>query len=441
MLTEGSMPVITLDPVGAAPVTLPGVAAEFSFGATVYSYYRTVPYYDPDDPHTTSQTLPFATAGLQASMALGPGPALVLSMPVLPASDFYDLSVTATRPLASWGELDALVPGADLAAAIPADVPAANALILRELSLSLYYPSTATLPTVSSVTFDVFLQTGDWALLPNDILTLQGVGASLTVLFADDLQVSGLLYSDFTIVGALVMTATLSIPRLVLTASLPPDLTVSVQALMAAVLDKLTGRHYAPPIGMDISRLEMSVDIPNRTFGFGTDILTDWSIAFGAANGGTLITLGFQGISFDIDYDGQQLQAGLTAFTSINEGRFYFSAVSPGNGVGWAFAGGLVRYSTLSITNLLLNFMYPGGTDPRRRVRHPEPGDRPAGGDAGHRRREHPVRVHLRGWADHVLAVLGVPGQPDAAAVGAGQPARHPRRAGAGPAPAAAAAA
>src|SRR6185437_13773157 len=123
VLTDGTMPEITLDPVGGAPILLPGVAAELSFGATVYSYYRTVPYYDPLDPIVVSQTLPFSTAGLQASMALGPGPALVLSMPLLPASDFYDLSVTAARPLASWTELDALVPGVNLAAAIPPDVP------------------------------------------------------------------------------------------------------------------------------------------------------------------------------------------------------------------------------------------------------------------------------------------------------------------------------
>jgi len=364
-LSTGDMPVITLDPVGAAPITLPGVAVEFSFGATVYSYYRTVRYYDPLEPINTTETLPFSTAALQASMALGAGPALVLSMPVLPASDFYELSVTATRPLASWNELDALVPGVDLAAAIPADVPPAAALVLRGLSLSLYFPNTATLPTVSSLTFDVFLQTGDWALLPNGILTLQGVGAALTVLFEDGLPtVSGSLYSDFTIVEELPMRATLSIPRLVLTANLPPGVSVSVESLMASVLDKLTGNRYFPPIEMDIARLEMSVDIPNSTFGFGADILTDWSIAFGEANGGALLTLSFQGITFDIDYSGEELQASFTAFAGINEGRFFFSAVSPGNGVGWAFAGGLVRYSSLSVTNLLLNFMYPDGNVP-----------------------------------------------------------------------------
>jgi LysM repeat protein len=133
---------------------------------------------------------------------------------------------------------------------------------------------------------------------------------------------------------------------------------------MAAVMQKLTGHRYAPPVAMEISRLEMSVDVLNRSFGFGTDILTDWSIAFGEANGGALITLSLQGITFDIDYSGQLLQANLTAFAGINEGRFYFSAASPGDGVGWAFAGGLVQGSTLSVTNLLLNFMYPSGNIP-----------------------------------------------------------------------------
>ncbi|MDQ2956507.1 MAG: hypothetical protein M3Y42_06050, partial [Actinomycetota bacterium] len=364
-LRQGSMPVLILAPVGGAPITLPGVAAQFFFGANVHSEYRTMPYSDPDDPIVTTITLPFSGAELQASLAWGDEPALGFSMPVLPASDFFVLSVTAARPLASWAQLDALVPGIDLAAAIPAGVPAAAELVLREFTLSLYYPSSASLPTVSSLTFDVMMETGNWALLPNDILTLQRVGAAMTVLFAGDTpQVTGSLYSNFTIVEEVEMAAALSIPRLVFTANLPANVPVSVESLMASVMDKLTGHRYAPPIAMEIAQLEMSVDVRNRAFGFAAEILTDWTLAFGAANGGTLITLSFQGIQFEINYDGQLLQAGFTALAGINEGRFYFSAISPGNGVGWAFAGGLIEGSTLSITNLLLNFMYPGGTVP-----------------------------------------------------------------------------
>ena len=364
-LSRGSMPVLSLAPVGGAPITLPGVAAQFFFGANVHSEYRTMPYSDPDDPIVTTITLPFSGAELQASLAWGDGPALVFSMPVLPASDFFVLSVTAARPLASWAQLDALVPGIDLAAAIPAGVPAAAALVLREFTLSLYYPSSASLPTVSSLTFDVMMETGDWALLPNKILTLQRVGAAMTVLFAGDMpRVTGSLYSNFTIVEEVEMAAALSIPRLVFTANLPANVPVSVESLMASVMDKLTGHRYAPPIAMEIAQLEMSVDVRNRAFGFAAEILTNWTLSFGAANGGTLITLSFQGIQFEINYDGQLLQAGFTALAGINEGRFYFSAISPGNGVGWAFAGGLVEGSTLSITNLLLSFMYPSGSIP-----------------------------------------------------------------------------
>ncbi|HEU5270933.1 MAG TPA: hypothetical protein VFU36_13495, partial [Jatrophihabitans sp.] len=240
-LTEGEMPVIALEPVGAAPITLAGVDARFGFGATVASYYQTVPYYDPDDPDVTSETIPVSTAGLQASMAFGVGPPLVFELPVLPVSRFATLSVTATRPLASWAELDQLVPGVDLAAAIPPEVPAANSLVLQQFSLSLYFPDGNQLPTVNSVVFDVAMQTGDWPLLPNDILTLQAVGAALTVLFPGGLpQVTGYLYSDFTIVDELVMTATLGIPRLALTAELSPGETASVESLMAAVMQKLT---------------------------------------------------------------------------------------------------------------------------------------------------------------------------------------------------------
>jgi len=364
-LSAGEMPVITLGPSASAPVTIPAISAQFYFGATVTTEYRTVPYYDPDDPGITTVTLPFSGVALQASLALGSGPALVLSLPLLPASEFYVLSVSAALPLPSWDVLDALVPGIDLAAAIPADVPTASALVLRALDISLYVPDTATLPTVTSVTFDVMMETGDWALLPNNILTLQRVGAAMKVLFsAGGPRVTGSLYSDFTIVDELQMEAALSIPRLILTANLPPAMTVSVESLMAAVMDKLTGHRYTPPIAMDISRLEMSVDVRNRAFGFGTDILTDWTLPFGSANGGTLITLSFQGISLDIDYDGQLLQAGFAAYAGVNEGRFYFTAVSPGNDAGWAFGGGLVRGSTLSITKLLMGFMYPEGDIP-----------------------------------------------------------------------------
>ncbi|HEU5268564.1 MAG TPA: hypothetical protein VFU36_01480, partial [Jatrophihabitans sp.] len=186
-----------------------------------------------------------------------------------------------------------------------------------------------------------------------------------TVLFEGETpQVNGYLYSDFTIVEEVVMTATLSIPRLVFTAELPPGETVSVESLMAAVMQKLTGHRYAPPVAMEISQLELSVDVPNRAFGFATEILTDWTLAFGEANGGALITLSFESIGFDIEYSGQLLQAGLVAYAAVNEGLCYFSATSPGDGVGWAFAGGLVPESTLSVTNLLLAFMYPAGDIP-----------------------------------------------------------------------------
>jgi hypothetical protein len=363
-LTAGAMPVITLGPVGGGTVTIVGL--EFEFGAALATEYQEFPYYDPTNPISTV-TRAFSSAQLLASLAFGAGPPLVFSMPVLPASDYYLLSVSqAAKPLSSWTDLDSLTGGIDLGTLIPSDVPPALSLVLRQMQLSLYAPSTASLPTVTGMTFDVMMDLGSWQLLPNDILTVQRVGARMTIMFTESGSpiTTGTLYTDFSIVEEIAMTAELNLPQLSFTAGLQPGMTVSVESLMASVLDKLTGRAYVSPIEMEISRLDIAVDVPNRSFGFGTDILTDWSIAFGEANGGALITLSFQGISFDINYDGQLLQAAFAAFAGINEGRFYFAAVSPGDGVGWAFAGGLMPGSTISVTNLLLNFMYPDGNVP-----------------------------------------------------------------------------
>ena len=363
-LTVGTMPVIALGPVGGGTVTIVGL--EFEFGAALATEYQELPYYDPTDPVSTV-TRAFSSAQLLASLAYGAGPPLVFTMPVLPASDYYLLSVAqAAKPLSSWTDLDSLTGGIDLGTLIPSDVPPALSLVLRQMQLSLYAPNTATLPTVTGMTFDVMMDLGSWQLLPNDILTVQRVGARMTIMFTEDGSpiTTGTLYTDFSIVEEIAMTAELNLPQLSFTAGLQPGMTVSVESLMASVMDKLTGRAYAPPIEMEISRLDIAVDVPNRSFGFGTDILTDWSISFGEANGGALITLSFQGISFDINYDGQLLQAAFAAFAGINEGRFYFAAASPGDGVGWAFAGGLMPGSTISVTNLLLNFMYPDGNVP-----------------------------------------------------------------------------
>jgi LysM repeat protein len=359
-LTQGAMPVVTLGPAGGATISLAGIA--FEFGATLSAIYQTLPYEDPNDPTKTTIVVPFSAAQIVATLTFGAGPALLLTLSVLPQGDFYTLSVgEALKPLSSWSELDSLSSGINLGALIPSQVPAALVLILRRLELSLYFPDTALLPKVKSITFDVMMDVGNWPLLPNDILTVQDVGALMTVTFVDGFApaASGSLYTDFTIVEEVPMIASLAIPDLLLTAELQSGVTVSVESLMEAVMLKLTGKAYAPPVEMEISRLEMSVDVRDRTFGFGTDIETDWSVAFGNANGGTLLTLGFDGISFNIDYDGQLLQGELTAFAHINEGEFYFTAVSPGNDAGWGFGGGLIPDSTLSVTNLLLGFMYP----------------------------------------------------------------------------------
>lgn len=363
-LSEGDMPVIALAPAGAAPITLAGIALEF--GASLASFYEELPYYDPANPSETTIKRPFSRADLIATLAFG-GQTLDLSLTLLPASEFHTLSVgELTVPLASWNELDSLTGGIDLGTLVPETVPAATSLVLKQLSFSLYFPDSAALPRVDAIFFNVAMNVGSWPLLPNDILTVSEIGSLMTLSFGDGLvpAAQGSLYTAFDIVEEVPMLAELSIPTLNLSTHLQPGVTVSVSALMASVMEKLTGKRYEPPIDMDISRLEFSADILNRTFGFGTDILTDWSIDLGSANGGSLISLGFDGISFDIDYDGQLLQADLTAFTHINEAMLYFSGSSPGNDTGWGFSGGLMSGSTLSVTNLLTAFMYPDGNIP-----------------------------------------------------------------------------
>jgi len=383
--TKGPMPIVKLGPAGGAPITLAGINLEF--GATLSTVYETLPYYDPLDPLQTTITRPFSAAEIVATLAFGAGPALLLTLPVLPQSDFYTLSVgEALKELSSWSELDSLSSGINLGALIPVDVPAALKLTLRRLELALYFPDAASFPVVNAITFDVMMDVGNWPLLPNDILTVENVGAVMTVSFEEGISpsASGTLYTNFRIIEEVAMVASLSIPRLLLSAELQPGVTVSVEALMAAVMDKLTGKRYAPPVYMTITQLEMSVDVRNRTFGFATAISTDWSVGFGSANGGNLVTLSFDGIALDIQYDGELLHGSLSAFASItttehpavedpsddppandpNVARLYFTATSPGNGAGWGFAGGLMPGSTLSVTNLLLNFMYPSGNIP-----------------------------------------------------------------------------
>ncbi|WP_350334295.1 hypothetical protein [Coralliovum pocilloporae] len=366
-LTAGDMPEVSLGPAGSTPITLAGL--KLQFGANLTSEYKELPYYDPNNPGKTTTKRPFASAHLTASLAFGSGAPLAFTLSLLPQSDSYTLATTgASVPLSSWSDLNSLTGGINLGALVPAAVPAAVSLELKQLSMTLYVSDGSGLPTVSNLTFDVAMNVGSWPLLPNDILTVSEVGAFMSIQFIDGLapQANGELYTHFSIVEEVQMVAALGIPRLDLTASLEPDMTVSMAALMASVMQKLTGKTYTPPIDMEITRLDMSVNIHTGAFGFGTDIFTDWSISLGQANGGALIDLGFDGISFDIDYDGQLLQGSLTAFTHIDQAKFYFTGTSPGNDYGWGFAGGLVRGSSLSITKLLTALMYPNGPIPGR---------------------------------------------------------------------------
>ena len=367
-LTTGPAPALTFSPTGSAPSDLSNQlgGATLSFGASISLKYETIPYFDSSDPQKTSIVSPFSSCDLVGQLIIAKNPVLNMSLPLLPASDFQTLTVTsADLSFATWAALD-LLTGYDLGSMIPSGIPGVNGLVLKNLSFDFEFIDENTLPLFHSMNLDVALQTDNWPILPNDILTLSEIGITLSVQLETgaDSQASGSLYGQFTFVDEMQLESAIYLPRQELVTQLVPGTSVSVADVMASIMDKLTGHSYRPPIEMDIDRLIMSVSVPERTFGLEADISTDWSIAFGDANGGSLITLSFDGISFEVLYDGEHMQGTLSAFASIQEAQFYFSASSPGDGAGWGFAGGLVAGNSLSVTNLLTSFMYPGGAIP-----------------------------------------------------------------------------
>lgn len=365
-LTQGSMPVLSLGAVDWATTSAGAFAGVgLTFAAALSSSYEQLPWFDPADPGKKFITVPYSSATILARLASGPAPGLQLSLSALPQSRFRTLSIEdAAQPIASLDSLKSLsarfedLPFSGL---IPALVPARTGHQLRRLELSLFFPDDGAMPRLDSLSVDVGMAVPDWPILPNGILTVRDLGARLTVFFDESgAHSTGSLYTTFAIVEAVPIMAELSIPRLVLTAEMPGDVTVSLASLMEAVMNKLTGGvvDFRPPIpNMEITRLEMAADVRDRSFGFGCDIVTAWSVDLGRANNKPLITLSLDEISFEIDYDGQLLHGAFAATAAVNDARFFFIASSPGGGAGWAFAGGLAAGSSLKVSELLLNFM------------------------------------------------------------------------------------
>jgi LysM repeat protein len=357
-LISGGQPTLKLTPVTTTQVSLGGV--KYDFGAELNAWYKTL-------QGPASNPWPIATAEIVAHLRLGTAQEPIeLRMPMLPGGTSLTLSIeNGDHVLAGWSELNGLSQGVDLGALIPSGVPAIGKLTLRGLGISLQLGSEA--PVLESISFDVALGTNEWAALPNNILVLDEIGAQLTVTFgeADGASASGNLYGRFSFVDKVQLFASISIPQLSLTASLDDGTAVSMADVMDAFMQKLTGRSYRPPIDMMIAELALAVEIRTGAFAFQGTVLTDWSVSLGTYNGGSLITLAFDGISFDIAYNGATFSGTISAYTSINDVQFYLSAgTSGGPDAGWNLAAGTAPGSVIRVADLLTNFMFPGGNVP-----------------------------------------------------------------------------
>ncbi|HEX8723277.1 MAG TPA: hypothetical protein VF736_21850 [Pyrinomonadaceae bacterium] len=359
-LAPGAQPTLTLAPAATQPVTVGGV--QLSVGARLRAWFKTF-------SAAGSDGWPIATAEVVAYLRLGSASQpLELRMPLLPTGGALTLSLgDGTQALAGWSDLKGLSGGVNLGSLIPADVPAARRLTLKGLNLFLQFDDDGALPSVTAVSFDVALDTSAWAVLPNNIMALNEVGAQLRVDFltAGGPSASAVLYGRFNFVEVIDLLATVSIPSLNVAVSLDHGTQVSVADVMDEFMKKLTGRSYRPPVDMSITRLDLGVSVRTGEFQFSGDIETDWSASFGSYNGGSLVTLSFDGIQFGIEYDGQKLAGVITAFTTVNGVQFYVRAGTEGGpDAGWTIGAGIQPGSRIKVLDLLTSFMFPRGNAP-----------------------------------------------------------------------------
>jgi LysM repeat protein len=359
-LLQGTMPVINLQPTLLRTADV-GVALEV--GAQVTTLYKHFPASGIDPIEVPPW--PIAQAAIRASVRLGSGTAIPLIMLLTDEGDNLPMTLDGGPvPLTGLNELLSLAGNADLNV-LPAAVPTPAGFELRGLSMSVDLGDGSENPARASISFDVALRTGGWAVLPNDILTLDSLGIGLRVDFDlnSGLDVSAMLYGTMTLVEVMHLYASVSIPGLAVAVSLDEGTTVSVADLMEQFMVKLTGRAYRPPVDMELKRLEIAAMLPTGEYGVSADIITPWNVSFGSYNGGALISLGIDSVSLEIDYDGSVLSGFISAITHINSVQFYLGASTVGGpDAGWDFAAGLASGSRIQILALMQSFMFPNAT-------------------------------------------------------------------------------
>ncbi|HEU5135465.1 MAG TPA: hypothetical protein VFU13_10020 [Steroidobacteraceae bacterium] len=359
-LSQGTMPVMDLRPTLLRSAYV-GVAIEV--GARVTTLYKRFP--DSGIDPLEEEPWPIAQAAVSASTRLGSGTAIPLIMPLTDEGDNLPMTLDGPPvPLSGLNELLPLAGNANLDV-LPAAVPTPTGFELRALSMSIDLGDGSGNPARASISFDVALRTGGWAILPNDILTLDSIGVALRVDFDlnSGLDVSATLYGTVTIVEVMHLYSSVSIPGLAVTVSLDDGTTVSMAELMRQFMVKLTGREYRPPIDMTIKRFEIATSIPTGEFGVAADIITPWNVSFGSYNGGALVTLGMDSISFDVDYDGSVLSGSIEAITHINTTQIYLGAsTAGGSNAGWDFGAGLAAGSRIQVLALMQSFIFPNAT-------------------------------------------------------------------------------
>jgi LysM repeat protein len=362
-LSQGAMPVTTLAPAFPRPADVGGV--QLDAGARLSSFYKTFPDLPGEEP---VPPYPVAEAAVAASVRIGAlGTAVPLAMRLTPQGDTLPMTLDGPPvPLTGLNELASLAGGTSLDV-LPPDVPTPNGFVLKGLSMAVDLGDGSQQPARASVSFDVSLLTGGWVLVPAGILTLDEIGVALRVDFDLNagLDADAVVYGRVTIVDEMHLLATVSVPRLDATLGLDDGTTVSLASLMEQFMTRLTGRAYRPPVDMVLERLEIALSVRSGEFQVGAAITTAWSVALGEYNGGALVTFGLDGISFFIEYDGSVLSGTISALTHIGSTRFYLTAGTEGGpDAGWELGFGMVAGDTISVTTLLLSFMYPEGQTP-----------------------------------------------------------------------------
>jgi len=362
-LVPDGMPVVTLSPAFPRPADVGGV--QLDAGAELTAYYKTF----PDAPGEPVPPYPVSQAAVVASVLVGAGAGTVipLRMPLTATGDPLPMTLDGPPvPLTGLDELLGLTGGASLDV-LPPTAPSPNGFVLVGLDMAVDLGDGTQPPTRASINFDVSLETGGWAILPAGILTLDQIGVALRVDFDLNagLGADAVLYGRVTVAEEMHLAASVDVPSLDFQMGLDDGSTVSVASLMEQFMVKLTGRAYRPPIDMVLERLDVAASVRSGRYQVGADITTDWSVALGEYNGGSLITLGLDSISFLIQYDGSVLGGTISAVTHIGSAQFYLSAGTTGGAdAGWDLGLGLAAGSRIEVSTLLQSFLYPQGETP-----------------------------------------------------------------------------